>query len=68
MRIPRHGEKAIVALGFAFALLLDPKNAGEAAGQDDAREGRGYLFAGSGLRVPYTWPFSRLGCSNHLVS
>src|SRR5947209_8380039 len=31
MRIPRHGEQAVVAFGFALALLLDLKNADCAA-------------------------------------
>jgi hypothetical protein len=43
MRIPRHGEQAVVALGLAFALLLDLKNADDAASEDNAREGRGVV-------------------------
>ena len=40
MRAPRHGKQTVVALGFAFALLLDLENADDAAGDDKARECR----------------------------
>jgi hypothetical protein len=43
MLIARHSEQAVGALGLALALLLDLKNADDAASEDDAREGRGVM-------------------------
>jgi hypothetical protein len=43
MRIPGHSEQAVVAFGFAFALLLDLKNADDATSEDNARESRGVV-------------------------
>ena len=40
VRAPGHSEQAVVPLGIPFALLLDLKNADDAAGQHDARESR----------------------------
>jgi hypothetical protein len=40
MRAPRHGKQTVVALGFAFALLLDLEDADDAASDNQAREGR----------------------------
>src|ERR1700733_2629025 len=43
MRISWHGEQAVIALGLALVLLLDLKNANDAASEDNAREGRGVV-------------------------
>jgi hypothetical protein len=40
MRIPGYSEQPVVALGLAFGLFLDLKNANDAAREEDAREGR----------------------------
>lgn len=43
MRIPGHVKQPVVALGLAFALLLDLKNADHAASKENARRGRGVV-------------------------
>ena len=67
MRAPRHGKQPVVALGFLFALLLDLKDADDAAGNDEARESRGVMdhhdverVAVIGLRRRHEAPVMRI--------
>jgi len=43
MRIARHGEETVVALGFTLAILLDLYNANHAAGQNDTGKRCGFM-------------------------